>query len=537
MAASTPKLTVLRYKGLITIITQHTTLEHEDEGHTDSMAEPNLRTIRAPQRSRLDDGHVCREMVDEFAPLKFFASVRGMEHDQLFIEFNVRAACQMSLSAEVRMRAEYNVKERSRLKSVVGEKDELLKAREEEIRSLKARLLLKEAEATEAIRLYAEASNFEAVRKVPSVHELETSASGLQEKVAVYENCMEQLEKFQDDRMKIVGDKFDKLYNDFVEMALHLEEQFYPHLLTTTLAAGGSLPMAWNFSLLSACTNLNIFLPSKPLLVRPLRKDVNFPLFAELRSNKDASVETIMEVFRLEDPVAEKLRLSELEPNVNQLMVPIHSSPDRVVIGATALSIALDASSSRVQNIRENIANHKSVLHDAFVSLAEPISIAALTGMEGTFDCVPATVITTALSTTLALTSTVNPISKDDYEFVDTDDQAVVGGDAASFPNVDDTELLACSLLSSKRSRLISRASLFCIRSTFAVLSVGMPIFAGMTASVSYVSENRVSSLLDFIIVRLRFALSTKPLSMATIKNLTFPVPSGKGPAMSIPHL
>ncbi|GKE80663.1 hypothetical protein Tco_1550663, partial [Tanacetum coccineum] len=42
--------------------------------------------------SHLDDGRVCREMVDEFAPPKFFASVRGMEHDQLFTEFNVGAA-------------------------------------------------------------------------------------------------------------------------------------------------------------------------------------------------------------------------------------------------------------------------------------------------------------------------------------------------------------------------------------------------------------------------------------------------------------
>ncbi|GKA19532.1 hypothetical protein Tco_0699447 [Tanacetum coccineum] len=47
--------------------------------------------------SRLDDGCVCREMVDEFAPPKFFASVRGMEHGQLFTEFNVGAARQMSL--------------------------------------------------------------------------------------------------------------------------------------------------------------------------------------------------------------------------------------------------------------------------------------------------------------------------------------------------------------------------------------------------------------------------------------------------------
>nr|GEV01417.1 hypothetical protein [Tanacetum cinerariifolium] len=137
-------------------------LVREDEGHTDSVAEPNLRTIGAPSsihvmktattvtsmidstlvakektdkpslfsaggtdpntsvfsdltssdflvggictvinpesdlqktyvpqwtvsnRSRLDDGRVCREMVDEFAPPKFFASVREVEHDQLF---------------------------------------------------------------------------------------------------------------------------------------------------------------------------------------------------------------------------------------------------------------------------------------------------------------------------------------------------------------------------------------------------------------------------------------------------------------------
>ncbi|GKF44512.1 hypothetical protein Tco_0131064 [Tanacetum coccineum] len=77
--------------------------------------------------SRLDDNQDCHEMVDEFAPPKFFASVRGMEHDQLFAEFNVGAARQMTLSAEVRMRAEYNIKEKRRLKSVVDDQAEVLK--------------------------------------------------------------------------------------------------------------------------------------------------------------------------------------------------------------------------------------------------------------------------------------------------------------------------------------------------------------------------------------------------------------------------
>ncbi|GJY02555.1 hypothetical protein Tco_0360707 [Tanacetum coccineum] len=42
--------------------------------------------------SRLDDNLDYHEMMDKFAPLKFFASIRGMEHVQLFAEFNVGAA-------------------------------------------------------------------------------------------------------------------------------------------------------------------------------------------------------------------------------------------------------------------------------------------------------------------------------------------------------------------------------------------------------------------------------------------------------------
>ncbi|GJR73242.1 reverse transcriptase domain-containing protein [Tanacetum coccineum] len=244
----------------------------------------DLQKVYVPQwnvtnGSRLDDGGVCREMVDEFVPLKFFASVCNIEHDRLFAKFIIRAARQISLSAVVRMRAEYNIKERRRLKSIVEGKDALLKARDEEIGSLKAQLLLKEAEAAKAIRLRAEASKFEAVEKsfqgevedlkernttlekekdeldvkvvdlaasvkvreqeiadldvvVASVksqndnlvHELEASSVILQEKMSVYEKCMGQLERFQDEKMKVMNDKFDKLYVDFIEMALHLEE-------------------------------------------------------------------------------------------------------------------------------------------------------------------------------------------------------------------------------------------------------------------------------------------------------------------------
>ncbi|GJT38626.1 hypothetical protein Tco_0938491 [Tanacetum coccineum] len=238
------------------------TPECEDEAHTDSATELNLRTIGAPPRFVIssnyshhsganiaeaevdsfarpsvplmtvattvyfqlqltatkplafltylavtsivgDDDHTCHEMVDEFAPPKFFESIHGMEHDQLFTEFNVGAARQMSLSAEVRMRAEYNVRERRRLNVVVREKNSLLKARDEELESLKTqcmnwRLLLLEGLPRERYGVWS------------VLLPLESS----------------------NEKIKKVNEKFDKLCADFVEMALHIKEKFYPRLLT-----------------------------------------------------------------------------------------------------------------------------------------------------------------------------------------------------------------------------------------------------------------------------------------------------------------
>ncbi|GJY39758.1 hypothetical protein Tco_0426122 [Tanacetum coccineum] len=66
----------------------------------------DLQKVYVPQwsvtnGSCLDDGRVCREMLDEFSPPNFFASIRGMEHDHLFTEFNVGIARQISLSATI----------------------------------------------------------------------------------------------------------------------------------------------------------------------------------------------------------------------------------------------------------------------------------------------------------------------------------------------------------------------------------------------------------------------------------------------------
>ncbi|GJQ97463.1 hypothetical protein Tco_0008602 [Tanacetum coccineum] len=413
----------------------------------------DLQKVYVPQwsvtnGSRLDDGRVCREMVDEFAPPKFFASIRGMDHDQLFTEFNA----------------------------------DLLKVGEGEIESLRAQLFLKEAEATEVIRLRAEASSFAATEKslqddvnalngrnlilkrerdaldvkndnlANQVHKLETSFAGLQEKVTTYENCMEQLGKFQDERMKIVSDKLEKLDTDLVEISLHLEEKFYPHLLTVIVGRSKAIEKGMQDGLAveithgqegRVLTDVAAYNPSAEAnYISTLQQlqSVNFSLLAELKSNKDASVETVMKILRLEESLAERLGLTGSQPHVDQLMVPIHHSPDQHVVGASALSLSLDVSSSRVRRIKENISHHRSALRDVFVPLSEPLSTTALTATEGTSEVMPVTIaITMALSVTSASTSLIYPISTDDYEVAPAAGQEGVGADANPFP--DDAEL------------------------------------------------------------------------------------------------
>ncbi|GJZ85020.1 hypothetical protein Tco_0650359 [Tanacetum coccineum] len=260
-----------------------------------------------------------------------------MEHNQLFTEFNVGAARQISLSAKVRMLAEYNIKERRRLKS---DEMKVLKERNTTLENEKNDLDMKVTDLTASVAVReCEVADLDALvtsvksqndNLVDRVHELEVSSFGLREKVTVYEDCM----------------------------ALHLEETFYPYLLTTIF--GRRWLLTYDMEL--AITKM------------PKLSWISFCLWSG-------------------------------------------------------------------NWIRENIKNHRSALRDVFVPLAEPFSAAALKGTKGTSDVMTVVATTTALSTILVSTSTVNPISIDDYEVIEADNQAIVDGNVASFANVDDADL------------------------------------------------------------------------------------------------
>nr|GEZ72507.1 hypothetical protein [Tanacetum cinerariifolium] len=309
-----------------------------------------------------------------------------MDHNQLFTEFNVGAARQVSLNAEVRMRAEYNIREKRKLRAV--------------------------AEATEAIRLRTDVFKFESVdqslRSEVGVlrdrnaalerekNELDVKVTDLSASVKVREQEVADLDAQvtavklqndnlvgQDEKLEEVNEKFDKLCADFVDMALHLEEKFYPHLLTTIFGRRWLLTYGMGLAV-AKCLNSTEYLSALGVAIskavekgmqeglsarithgaegRQLAdvavynpsaeaeylsalqhlQNVNFSLLVELKSNKDASVDTIMNLIRLDDVLAERLGLTKSQPHVNQLMVHIHQSSDQRVVGASALSLSLE---------------------------------------------------------------------------------------------------------------------------------------------------------------------------------------------------
>nr|GEU65676.1 transposase (putative), gypsy type [Tanacetum cinerariifolium] len=364
---------------------------------------------------------------------------------------------------KLRMRAEYNIKENRRLASVVEEKNQLLKSRDKEIKNLKAQLLLREAKVAKAIHLRAEASHFEVTKK-----SLRDEVNALNGRNTILEKEHNALDVKVTDLEATVVSKERELTDSNAQLTgvtLHLEEKFYPYLFTTIVGRRWLLTHGMELAI-AKCQNLPEYLSALgPAVSKAIEKgmqdglaagithgregraltdvaahnpsaeadyvsalqqllNVNFPLLAELKMNKDASIEALMNILRLEEHLVERLGLNESQPHADQLMVPIHHSSDKTVVGACALSLALDVSDVRVRRIKENIMSHRSLFQDVSIPLAEPLSAAALTGMEGTSDVMPATAdITTSMSVTLTSAGTV------------------VDEDTNPFPNVDDAEL------------------------------------------------------------------------------------------------
>ncbi|GJT55423.1 hypothetical protein Tco_0990477 [Tanacetum coccineum] len=303
--------------------------------------------------------------------------------------------------------------------------DGWLKEKDVEIASLKSLLSLKEAEAAEAIRLHGQVSIVEAAES-SELDSLREQNAGLEGQVAALESAavsknvklassnakiskviqdlsnlqlscdeLRAGEVMQDEQVKFLSDKVVGLDADIMEMALHLDEEFYLRYLTTIarrrwiLGYGGAIGRA---------------------IVKGMQDG--------LASHKDGSMVDIMGLLRLEGPTAEILGASQLQPSPEKLMIPIHRLKDQVVIGETSLSFSLDVAHDRVQILRGNATAQKLSISDALVPLVEPLSAETLVGEVGTFE-VPATATSIALSTAFIQAITIPPVLVTDHEVSD----------------------------------------------------------------------------------------------------------------------
>ncbi|GJW88005.1 hypothetical protein Tco_0163345 [Tanacetum coccineum] len=440
-----------------------------------------------------------------------------MEHEQLFTKFNVSAARNLSLSSEVRMRAEYNILEKRKWRSLAEEKDSLLGAKDKEIGvevpiaeskggvcggevasakehnglleqecgSLKLKVTSLESIIAEKVRklsdLGASSSSLRSQNQslVNQVHELETSSADLREKLKVYEDSMKRLEEFQDNLMRPLETRLAEIDADFTRCCMRFQESFHPHLLN--VVAGRRWLLTHVMKLLMAkCLNSTEYMEAlenafgraiekgmQEGLAAGIEHSLNFLLLQKLSNKKDASTWDVMDLLRLDDAVAEALGMIDLQPDVNQLMVPVHH---------------------KVEKMERNLVERLPFLKDVFVSLDHPLSVEALIGPPIE---VPATNV---LSTMVIVPHSGLSVSVEDYENPDLVDvvpenvtlgpegkeniDALAGGDLAFSKLDDEARDAVLSKVSSNASSIFGQVYFFLPPET------GQSNFPRWTASV-----------------------------------------------------
>ncbi|GKD19765.1 hypothetical protein Tco_1208923 [Tanacetum coccineum] len=371
--------------------------------------------------SLLDDGFSCRTLVDHVAPPAFFSALRTMNYDQLYTEFNVRAARQVCHGAEVRSRAEHELKLKEKLRAKYTARGRLLEEKDLEILKLKSnwrrrrwksrRFLL----SVPVFRILRKEWRFSKKSMPRSCRDVDF---GMQEGLeASYEHGTAERNLFTVDA-----------YNPKVAKASYINA------------------------------------------VKAL-EDVDFPLVNLLKSKKDAGID--------------------------ELSIPIHHAGDKTVVEETSLYFALMNVHARAEGAKKHVAALRQLTMEIVFA---PLSSQTWVGEAST---------------------SVASLSVEDYDEEDTDEAL---GSVVAVPK------LETYVPRSRKSKFISVLGVTCIIATvdhvprlegcaadfrvvvsfhfslaFRLLnfrSVGMPISVGMTTSVSYVSENGVSPLLDLINVR-----------------------------------
>ncbi|GKA40312.1 putative reverse transcriptase domain-containing protein [Tanacetum coccineum] len=428
-----------------------------------------------------------------------------MDYEQLYTEFNVGAARQICRESEVRSRAKHELELKEKLKGKYDARGRLLEEKDLEILRLKS-LLVEEAkkaeraETAEVVRLRGQVSALtgEVLVLKSTITQKDTDISLLDSRATYLKSALDDSKAAcaeagslitsltsERDRLTSEVSTLHTAFQDFKEKAKAQRRWFLTHGIQLAVLKcfkspeyqgilGHALGRAVDFGMQEgleagyehevAGTPLSVVEAYNPeaastsyLDAVKALEDVDFPLVNLLKSKKDARMDEVLDCFILDGPLADLPEVAHLQPCLKQLSVPIHHSDHKAIVEETSLSFALLNVHSRAEGAKKHAAALRQLMMEI---VSSPLSSQTWVGETST---------------------SAAPLSVEDFDEIDTNEAL---GSVVAIP------------------KFTFKASSFFVGSTSIVRSVGMPIFAGITTSVPYVSENGVSPLLDFIIVR-----------------------------------
>ncbi|GJW44791.1 hypothetical protein Tco_0073590 [Tanacetum coccineum] len=319
----------------------------ESEGSDDSFYEPPTLDPSKAKRwyvprlnitndSLLDDGFSCHTLVDHVAPPAFFSALRTIDYDQLYTEFNVGAARQVCLGAEVRSRAEHELELKEKFRAKYTARGRLLEEKDLEILRLKSQLAEKEVEAAEVIRLRNQVSSLSGKKSAltAEVSVLKVTVTQKDHDISLLNSRVTCLASTLDDakvacaeagnKITSLASERDRLASeDFKErMEIQQEEQAQElYNRVAKLEAHEGLEVGYEHG--TAGRNLSVVDAYNP------------------ESKKDAGIDEVLDCFLLDRPLVGLPEAAYLQPCIEQLSIPIHHAGDKIAVGETYLSFAL----------------------------------------------------------------------------------------------------------------------------------------------------------------------------------------------------
>ncbi|GJX34233.1 hypothetical protein Tco_0245790 [Tanacetum coccineum] len=362
--------------------------------------------------------------------------------------------------------------------------ERLLEEKDLEILRLKSQLAEKEAEAAEVIRLRNQVSSLfgEKYALTAEVSVLKVAVTQKDHDISLLNSRAACLASTLDDAKVACAEAGDKITSLASERDRLASEGILGHALGRAIDFGMQDGLEADYEHGAIGRNLSVVDAYNP------------------ESKKDAGMDEVLDCFLLDGPIAGLPKAAYLQPCIEQISIPIHHVGDNTAVRETSLSFALMNVHARVEGAKK----HAAALCQLMMEIVLRSCIPRL-GWGG-----------------LVHSVALSPV--EDYDEEDTD-EALGSVVALAFR----IRIAACSLFSSLRSKFISKDSSFFIKSTSAVRSVGMPISAGMTASVPYVSENGVSPLLDLIMVRCAHrTCESSPIQSLLLSSNQALIPSSK---------